>query len=107
MPGFASAIAEAGAVPVLISLVGSQVDDLAPIATLRDRGFSPDARAIVFNEASKEIGHTRDQSFGRLLTSAVVVDEVTDGAVPLWMPRLNAAAASKAAGACSAPRATA
>jgi hypothetical protein len=93
MPGFASAIAEAGAVPVLISLVGSQVDDLAPIATLRERGFSPDARAIMFNEASKEIGHTRDQSFGRLLTSAVVVDEVTDGAVPLWMPRLNAAAA--------------
>ena len=47
MPGFAQQIEEAGLVPVNFYLVGAQPDDLAPIATLAERGFSPRARAVV------------------------------------------------------------
>lgn len=96
MPGFGEQIAGAGVEPVLISLVGTQPDDLAPIATLAERGFNPRARAIVFNEASAEVGLNRDQAFTRVLRNRVVLDQMKAGAVNLWMPRLHAASAVEA-----------
>lgn len=93
LPGFAAEINAAGAEPVLLSLVGSQPDDLAPISTLSDRGFKPDARAIILNEASKEIGVSRADGFAAILNSPIATSEIEDGALALWMPRFNAAAA--------------
>jgi len=91
MPGFAQQIEEAGLVPVAFYLVGAQPDDLAPIATLAQRGFSPPARAIVLNESVAEVGLSRQQAFMRVVRNRVVLDQLGSGAVNLWMPRLHAA----------------
>lgn len=93
LPGFASEIEASGASPVLLTMIGAQPDDLAPISTLSDRGFAPEARAIILNEASKEIGVGRDVGFASIFNSPITINEIRSGALPLWMPRLNAAAA--------------
>jgi len=91
MPGFAQQIEEAGLVPVNFYLVGAQPDDLAPIATLAERGFSPRARAVVLNESTAELGLSRQQAFMRVVRNRVLLDQLRSGAINLWMPRLHAA----------------
>jgi hypothetical protein len=91
MPGFAQQIEEAGLVPVSFYLAGAQPDDLAPIATLAARGFSPRARAVVLNESTAEIGLSRQQAFMRVVRNRVLLDQLGSGAINLWMPRLHAA----------------
>jgi hypothetical protein len=93
MPGFAGYIEAAGVSPVVFYLVGTQPDDLAPIATLADRQFAPFARAIVLNEYAAELGLSRQQAFGHIVKNNVFVKQKNDGAIVLWMPRLHAAAA--------------
>jgi hypothetical protein len=91
MPGFAQQIEEFGLVPVVFYLAGAQPDDLAPMATLAERGFNPRARAIVLNEAAAEIGLSRQQAFMRVVRNRVLLDQLGSGAINLWMPRLHAA----------------
>jgi hypothetical protein len=91
MPGFAQQIEEAGLVPVNFYLAGAQPDDLAPIATLAERGFSPRARAVVLNESTAEVGLSRQQAFMRVVRNRVLLDQLGSGAINLWMPRLHAA----------------
>jgi hypothetical protein len=91
MPGLSGQIEEAGLVPVNFYLAGSQPDDLAPIATLAQRGFRPPARAIVLNESAAEIGLSRQQAFMRVVRNRVMLDQLGSGAIHLWMPRLHAA----------------
>jgi hypothetical protein len=74
-------------------MCGPQPDDLAPIVTLASHGFAPDARAIVFNEGVADAGLRREQSFADVIDHPVVHNEIQEGAVVLWMPRLFAAAA--------------
>jgi hypothetical protein len=92
MPGFSQQIEEAGLVPVTFYLAGSQPDDLAPIATLAERGFNPRARAVVLNESTAEVGLSRQQAFMRVVRNRVFFDQLGTGAINLWMPRLHAAA---------------
>ena len=91
MPGFAQQIEEAGLVPVNFYLAGTQPDDLVPIATLVERGFSPRARAVVLNESAAEVGLSRQQAFMRVVRNRVLLDQLGSGAINLWMPRLHAA----------------
>jgi hypothetical protein len=91
MPGFAQQIEEAGLVPVNFYLAGAQPDDLAPIATLAERGFNPRARAVVLNESTAEVGLSRQQAFMRVVRNRVLLDQLGSGAINLWMPRLHAA----------------
>jgi hypothetical protein len=91
MPGFAQQIEEAGLIPVNFYLVGTQPDDLAPIATLAERGFKPRARAVVLNESAADIGLSRQQAFMRVVRNQVLLDQLGSGAINLWMPRLHAA----------------
>lgn len=91
MPGFADQIEEAGLVPVSFYLAGTQPDDLAPIATLAARGFSPRARAVVLNESAADVGLSRQQAFMRVVRNRVLLDQLGGGTINLWMPRLHAA----------------
>ena len=93
MPTVFSDIAAAGLAPVALYMCGPQPDDLAPIVTLSSHGFAPDARAIVFNEGVADAGLPREQSFADVVDHPVVQNEIQDGALVLWMPRLFAAAA--------------
>jgi hypothetical protein len=93
MPTVFADIAAAGLAPVALYMCGPQPDDLAPIVTLSSHGFAPDARAIVFNEGVADAGLPREQSFADVVDHPVVQNEIQDGALVLWMPRLFAAAA--------------
>ena len=93
LPGFAEQIEAAGVAPVVFYLAGPQPEDLAPIATLAARRFNPAARAIVLNESLAEPGLTRSQAFGPVTRNRVFRDQMTAGAICLWMPRLHAASA--------------
>ncbi len=88
LPNLASMISEEGVAPVLFYMVGPQVDDLSPIATLAERGFHPDATAIVMNEAAIEPGLNRDAAFARIHRHSVFRDALTRGAIPIYMPKL-------------------
>ena len=96
MPALNEMIEQSGHAVALFYLVGHQPEDMTPIATLADLGFNPAARAIVLNEGTAPIGVSRDQAFARVVSHQLFGDQVADGAVPLWMPRLHAADAVEA-----------
>lgn len=93
MPSIFAEIEAAGLAPVALYMSGPQPDDLAPIVTLSSHGFAPEARAIIFNEGLAEAGLPREQGFAEAARHPIVKQEIQDGALVLWMPRLFAAAA--------------
>lgn len=96
LPNLVSMLTEEGIAPVLLYMVGPQVDDLSPIATMAERGFHPEATAIVMNEAAVEPGLSRDAAFARIHRHSVFRDALIRGAVPIYMPRLLVAEAIEA-----------
>ena len=96
MPGFDAMIEEAGLAITVFFLVGPHPEDLTPIATLSERGFNPQARAIVLNEGTAPIGRSRDEAFARVTATAMFKAATGNGTIPLWMPRLHAAEAIEA-----------
>jgi hypothetical protein len=95
MPGLASHIEAAGLAPVMLYMLGTQAEDLAPALTLSARGFAPKAQALVLNEVAVDAGTTRAEAFGRLTTLPGFLDLAKTG-VRVWMPRLFAAEAVEA-----------
>jgi hypothetical protein len=93
MPTIFSEIRAAGIVPVALYLSGPQPDDLAPIVTLSSHGFAPEARAIIFNEGIADAGQPLEHAFADVVEHPVVKQQIEQGALVLWMPRLFAAAA--------------
>jgi hypothetical protein len=90
MPGLAGQLEATGIAPVVFYLMGTQPDDLAPIATLADRGFTPRAQAFVLNEVAADPGVSRETAFGQIVGSGIFRRHITQ-AVPIFMPRLHAA----------------
>lgn len=96
LPELPGLVAEQGAALALMYFAGPQVDDLSPIGAMLDRGFQPEATAIVQNEALVELGQTREQAFARVHKHSVFRASLARGAVPVWMPRLLVADAIEA-----------
>jgi len=96
LPELPGMVAEQGAALALMYFAGPQVDDLSPIGAMLDRGFQPEATAIVLNEALVEPGQTREQAFARVHKHSVFRASLARGAVPVWMPRLLVADAIEA-----------
>lgn len=96
MPTLVETIESAGLAVAVFYLVGHQIEDLTPIATLTDLKFVPKARAIVLNEGTAPLGIPRTQAFARVLSHPVFVEQIKTGAIHLWMPRLFAADAVEA-----------
>ena len=96
LPDLAQMAADEGSALVMFYHVGPQVDDLSPLATMEERGFQPEATAIVMNEAGIDPGLTREQAFARIHKHRVFRAAVERGAVPVWMPRLLVADAIEA-----------
>ena len=96
LPDLPSMVEEEGAAVALLYHVGPQIDDLAPVAAMEERGFKPRATAIVMNEAAIEPGLTREQGFARMQRQNVFKAAIERGAVPVWMPRLLVADAIEA-----------
>lgn len=93
MPTIFAEIEAAGLAPVAFYMCGPQPDDLAPIVTLSSHGFTPAARAIVFNEGVGEAGQARAHEFAEVCSHPIVKKELSQNALALWMPRLFAAGA--------------
>ena len=96
LPGLTQMAADEGSAVVMFYSVGPQLDDLSPIATMEERGFQPEATAIVMNEAAIDPGLTREQAFARIHKHRVFREAVGRGAIPVWMPRLLVADAIEA-----------
>jgi hypothetical protein len=96
LPDLVQMAADEGSALAMFYHVGPQVDDLSPIATMEERGFQPEATAIVMNEAGIDPGLTREQAFARIHKHRVFRTAVERGAVPVWMPRLLVADAIEA-----------
>lgn len=88
VPGLATMLTTDEVAPVMIYMLGPQVDDLSPLATLEGRDFRPAATALVLNEAAVEPGQTREEAFARIYRHSAFLSAIQRGAVPLWMPRL-------------------
>jgi hypothetical protein len=90
LPSLATDIETAGMAPVIFYLIGTQPEDLMPATTLMNRGFTPKAQALVFNEFAIEPGSTRARAFERVIASTSYT-ALVGGCLKLWMPRLHAA----------------
>jgi hypothetical protein len=73
---------------VVFHTVGPQEEDLSPLAILQGLGFRPTATAIVLNEALVHVGDTRETAFARVLRHSAFRRAITEGAIPVWMPKL-------------------
>jgi hypothetical protein len=93
MPSLLAEVETAGLAVVAYYMCGPQPDDLAPVVTLASHGFTPKARALIFNEGVSDAGLPRQQAFAEIQAHPVVQDEIKAGSLMLWMPRLFAAAA--------------
>ncbi|MGE4341216.1 MAG: hypothetical protein AB7E55_35505, partial [Pigmentiphaga sp.] len=92
MPDLTAYIEGAGLVPVMLYLLGTQPEDLAPAVTLSTRGFATKAQALVFNEFAIDPGLTRSEAFDRI-TSVEGFLKLAKSSVTIWMPQLFAAEA--------------
>jgi hypothetical protein len=95
VPGLTTALDEAGVAPVAIYMLGPRVDDMSPLTTLSALGFKPAATALVRNEGLGEFLTHRDDAFGRVVRHSAYRTAVAEGAIELWMPRLEAAIAQE------------
>jgi len=96
LPELTQMASDEGSAVVMFYHLGPQVDDLSPVATMEERGFQPEATAIVMNEAGVDPGLTREQAFARIHKHRVFRAVVERGAVPVCMPRLLVADAIEA-----------
>ena len=74
--------------PVLLHLLGSDVDDLAYLRDL-ETVFAPPHTAIVLNAGMVPTGRSPTTAFAPILEHTVFLDAITRGAKVLKMPRLG------------------
>jgi hypothetical protein len=84
MPDLAGALSSHGIEPVAVYMLGTDPQDLVPLAMMEAAGFKPTATAIVCNERDAP-----RRRFDQVLQHPAFQAAVERGAVPLWMPRLN------------------
>lgn len=92
MPDLSAAMEGAGLAPVMLYLLGTQPEDLLPAMTLSERGFRPQAQALILNEVAIDAGTTRADAFERI-TTLPAFTELAQTGVRAFMPRLFSAEA--------------
>lgn len=94
-PDLGEVMEEAGVAPVAIYTLGPRVDDLSSLASFEKQGFAPKATALILNEGLVSPTQSREEAFGWVLNHSAFRAAVARGAVPIWMPRLDANVASE------------
>lgn len=92
VPNMAELVHDAGTELVVAYLLGLQPDDLSPLATLRNRGFSPAATVLVLNEGLLGPGADPETGFAGVQGHSVFRTAVAAGAAVVRFPRLIPAA---------------
>lgn len=94
-PDLGDVMEEAGVSPIAIYTLGPRVDDLSSLASFEKKGFAPKATALILNEGLVAPTQSREEAFGWVLNHSAFREAVARGAVPIWMPRLDATVANE------------
>jgi hypothetical protein len=94
-PDLADVMQESGVAPVAIYTLGPRIDDLSSLASFENKNFAPKATALILNEGLVSPTQPREEAFGWVLNHSAFRAAVQRGAVPIWMPRLDANVASE------------
>jgi hypothetical protein len=98
VPDLAGNLEEAGVHPVAVYTLSPRVDDLGVLAGYEAQGFRPKATALVLNVGLADPTIPREEAFARVLRHSVFQAAIARGAVPIWMPRLDATVAAEIEG---------
>jgi hypothetical protein len=98
VPDLAMSLEEAGVHPVAIYTLSPRVDDLGVLAGYEAQGFQPKATALILNAGLSDPTVPREEAFARVLRHSAFGAAVARGAVPIWMPRLDATVAAEIEG---------
>ncbi|ATR19261.1 hypothetical protein CTJ15_02540 (plasmid) [Roseomonas sp. FDAARGOS_362] len=98
VPDLAGSLEEAGVHPVAIYTLSPRVDDLSVLAGYEAQGFQPKATALILNAGLADPTMPREDAFARVLRHSAFRAAVERGAVPIWMPRLDAGVAAEIEG---------
>lgn len=98
MPDLAGSLEGAGVHPVAIYTLSPRVDDLTVLAGYEAQGFQPKATALVLNLGLAPVTMEPEEAFARVLRHSAFRAAVERGAVPVWMPRLQAAVSAEIEG---------
>lgn len=98
VPDLAASLEEAGVQPVAIYTLSPRVDDLGVMAGYEASGFRPKATALILNAGLADPTVPREDAFARVLRHSAFREAVGRGAVPIWMPRLDAGVAAEIEG---------
>ena len=98
VPDLASSLEETGVHPVALYTLSPRVDDLGVLAGYEAQGFQPKATALILNAGLADPTMPREDAFARVLRHSVFRAAVERGAVPVWMPRLDAGVAAEIEG---------
>jgi hypothetical protein len=98
VPDLTASLEEAGVQPVALYTLSPRVDDLGVLAGYEAQGFQPRATALILNAGLADPTMPREDAFARVLRHSAFRAAVERGAVPLWMPRLDAGVAAEIEG---------
>jgi len=98
VPDLTASLEEAGVQPVAFYTLSPRVDDLGVLAGYEVQGFQPRATALILNAGLADPTMPREDAFARVLRHSAFRAAVERGAVPLWMPRLDAGVAAEIEG---------
>jgi hypothetical protein len=98
VPDLAGSLDEAGVHPVALYTLSPRVDDLGVLAGYEAQGFQPKATALILNAGLADPTMPREEAFARVLRHSAFRAAVARGAVPIWMPRLDAGVAAEIEG---------
>jgi hypothetical protein len=98
VPDLAASLEEAGVHPVALYTLSPRVDDLGVLAGYEAQGFQPRATALILNAGLADPTVPREEAFARVLRHSAFRAAVERGAVPIWMPRLDARVAAEIEG---------
>lgn len=98
VPDLAGSLEEAGVHPVAVYTLSPRVDDLGVLASYEAQGFRPKATALILNAGLADPTVPREDAFARVLRHSAFHAALARGAVPIWMPRLDATVAAEIEG---------
>ncbi len=97
-PDLVSRMVADGLEPVACYCLGPRIDDLTPLQSLREAGFRPRSTLLILNEGRVDSTLSREEAFARVMRHSDLLGAVGEGAVTIWMPRLEPDVAARIEG---------
>lgn len=98
VPDLTASLEDAGVHPIALYTLSPRVDDLGVLAGYEAQGFQPRATALILNAGLADPTLSREDAFARVLRHSAFRAAIARGAIPIWMPRLDATVAAEIEG---------